>query len=76
MYNLRKSLWKRNLTPDTPVFANTGVGLENVAEHLAIADGAVVCTTFKHEGIFENHVDQSRVKAFMDQVKAIRKDAN
>ena len=42
-------------------------------EQIAIADGAVVGTTFKYEGVFENHVDEKRVNAFMDRVKAIRK---
>jgi hypothetical protein len=57
---------------DTPVFANTGVRLENVDDQLSIADGAVVGTTFKYDGVFENHVDDKRVKAFMDKVKTIR----
>jgi uncharacterized protein len=57
---------------DTPVFANTGVKPENVAEMLAIADGAVVGTTFKIAGKFENHVDEARVRLFMDRVKAFR----
>lgn len=57
---------------DTPVFANTGVRLENVDDQLSIADGAVVGTTFKYDGVFENHVDDERVKAFMDKVKTIR----
>ena len=60
----------------TVVFANTGVRLENVREQLSLADGAVVGTTFKKDGIFENHVDKQRVKAFMDEVKKFRKDAN
>ncbi|HEY59747.1 MAG TPA: BtpA/SgcQ family protein [Anaerolineae bacterium] len=57
---------------NTVVFANTGVHLKNVEQQLTIADGAVVGTAFKYEGIFENHVDESRVKAFMDKVKSIR----
>lgn len=60
--------------PDTVVFANTGVRLENVEEQLSIADGAVVATTFKFDGVFENAVDVKRVKAFMDKVKALRKN--
>jgi|YNPBryantNP2012_1023418.scaffolds.fasta_scaffold05199_5 membrane complex biogenesis BtpA family protein len=59
--------------PQTPVFVNTGVRLDNVEEQLAIADGAVVGTTFKYEGIFENHVDGERVKTFMNKVKSFRK---
>jgi len=62
----------KDAVPDTPVFANTGVRLDNVAEQLSIADGAVVGTTFKTDGIFENHVDENRVRAFMDQVRSIR----
>jgi uncharacterized protein len=63
----------KEAVPDTPVFANTGVRLENVEEQLGIADGAVVGTTFKYDGVFENHVDQKRVKSFMDKVKTLRK---
>jgi hypothetical protein len=54
----------------TPVFANTGVRLENVVEQLEIADGAVVGTTFKFDGVFQNHVDESRVKDFMKKVNS------
>jgi membrane complex biogenesis BtpA family protein len=57
---------------DTVVLANTGVRIENVEQQLSIADGAVVGTTFKVNGIFENNVDQERVKRFMDKVKTFR----
>ncbi|MFC5650519.1 BtpA/SgcQ family protein [Paenibacillus solisilvae] len=63
----------KNTVPDTVVLANTGVRLENLEEQLSITDGAVVGTTFKYEGKFENHVDINRVKAFMDKVKSFRK---
>jgi len=39
---------------------------------LAIADGGVVGTTFKKDGIFENPVDALRVKTFMNKVKDFR----
>ena len=55
------------------MFANTGVRIHNVKEQLQIADGAVVGTTFKVDGKFENCVDTDRVKEFMDQVHSIRK---
>jgi len=63
----------KEAVPNTVVFANTGVRLENLEEQLNIADGAVVGTYFKHNGVFENHVDENRVSAFMDKVKKIRK---
>ena len=62
----------KDAVPDTVVFANTGMRLTNVKEQLSVADGAVVGTTFKIDGKFANHVDQSRVKEFMDKVKSIR----
>jgi len=63
----------KEAVPETVVFANTGVRLQNVAEQLSIADGAVVGTTFKVDGVFENHVDEKRVKEFMEVVKPLRK---
>ena len=62
----------KEAVPDTVVFANTGLKVSNVKEQLGIADGAVVGTTFKVDGKFENHVDQNRVKEFMDDVKSLR----
>ncbi len=62
----------KEAVPGTVVFANTGLRVDNVKEQLGIADGAVVGTTFKIDGKFANHVDQSRVKEFMDKVKSLR----
>ena len=44
----------------------------NVDEQLAVADGAVVGTTFKQDGYIWNDVDADRVRAVMDKVKALR----
>jgi membrane complex biogenesis BtpA family protein len=62
----------KEAVPDTVVFSNTGCRLENIEQQLAHSDGAVVGTTFKIDGKFENPVDKQRVKAFMDKVKSIR----
>jgi len=62
----------KDAVPDTPVFANTGVRLNNVREQLKIADGAVIGTAFKQEGITWNAVDSRRVKALMQKVKEFR----
>ena len=62
----------KDAVKDTVVFANTGVRTTNVVEQLSIADAAVVGTTFKYDGKFENHVDEARVKEFMDVVKKFR----
>ncbi len=63
----------KDAVPETLVLANTGVNVSNVAEQLAIADGAVVGTTFKRDGYIWNDVDVSRVKEFMTKVNEIRR---
>lgn len=62
----------KEVVPETVVFANTGVRINNVEEQFRYADGAVVGTTFKIDGNFNNHIDYARVKEFMDVVKSIR----
>jgi membrane complex biogenesis BtpA family protein len=56
----------------TPVFANTGVTRETVADILAHADGCIVGTHFKVDGNTWNAVDGDRVKRFMDVVGGLR----
>jgi membrane complex biogenesis BtpA family protein len=62
----------RGAVSDVPVFANTGVNLDNVAEVLSVADGCVVGTHFKVAGHTWNAVDPARVRAFMDKVATLR----
>ncbi len=57
---------------DTVVLANTGCRVNTIENLLSIADGAVVGTTFKYDGKFENQTDVKRVKEFMDKVKSFR----
>lgn len=62
----------KDALPNTPVFANTGVNLDNVADVLKIANGAVIGTHFKVDGNTWNGVDKARVKRFMDKVRKLR----
>lgn len=63
----------KEAVPTTPVFANTGVRIDNVTDQLQVADGAIIGTTFKKDGNTWNEVEVDRVKAFMDKVKDLRK---
>ncbi|HVP18706.1 MAG TPA: BtpA/SgcQ family protein [Spirochaetia bacterium] len=63
----------KEAVPGTFVLANTGVNVSNVGEQLAIADGAVVGTTFKRDGYIWNEVDVNRVKEFMKKVNDTRR---
>jgi len=57
---------------EVPVFANTGVRIDTVADILKIADGCVIGTHFKVDGNTWNAVDPDRVKRFMDKVRGLR----
>jgi len=58
--------------PNTVVLANTGCRPNTIENQLTVADGAVVGTTFKRDGVFENEVELGRVTHFMDIVKRFR----
>ena len=62
----------KNAIPETAVFANTGCRAETIEGIYKIADGAVVGTTFKVDGKFENEVDLDRVKRFMEAAEKAR----
>lgn len=61
---------------ETPVFVNTGVRAENVADQLEIADGAIVGTYFKRDGKFENEVDGARVLDLVAAARSVRSVLN
>ena len=67
--NLRRV---REAVDSVPVFANTGVNLDNVSDILALADGVVIGTHFKIDGDTWKAVDPTRVKRFMDAVAKLR----
>jgi len=62
----------KNAIPDTPVLINTGVRHETVVEMLKIADGVIVGTALKYNGITWNPVDPDRAKKFMNIVNQYR----
>jgi len=55
-----------------PILIGSGATEETIADFLKYADGAIVGTTFKVDGIAENPVDVERVKRFMEVVKGVR----
>jgi len=55
-----------------PVFANTGVNIDNVKQVMSVAAGCVIGTHFKVDGDTWNAVDINRVKRFMDVVNSLR----
>lgn len=63
------------LARDTPVLVGSGVTVENVARVLNEADGVIVGTFFKQDGVVHRPVDRERVKAFMRLVRRLRQES-
>lgn len=62
-----------NYRPGFPVIVGSGMNKDNFHHLLQHADGAIVGTTFKIDGITDNPVDPRRVEEFMEAVyKAFR----
>lgn len=57
---------------NTPVIAGSGVAYNNVNQIMSVADGAIIGTFFKQEGILSNPVDTNRVRSLMTIVKQMR----
>ncbi len=57
---------------DVPIFANTGVNIDNIRDIFSVASGVVIGTHFKVDGNTWNAVEQARVSRFMDVVNSIR----
>lgn len=62
----------KEVLPDIPVIANTGVRLENIDEILRVSDGAIIGTSLKVDGNTWNPVDPERVHALMRKVRQLR----
>ncbi len=62
----------KNVLPDVPVLANTGVKHATVAETFAIADGCIVGSCLKVDGDTWNPVDPERATEFMALVRKAR----
>jgi membrane complex biogenesis BtpA family protein len=58
-----------------PILIGSGTSAENVAAFLQYADGIIVGTSLKKDGVMENPVDVHRVRALMDKVKPVREAA-
>jgi membrane complex biogenesis BtpA family protein len=57
---------------DVPVFVNTGVRPDTIAESLQYADAAIVGTWFKRDGVFANDVEPARVAELMGVARELR----
>jgi membrane complex biogenesis BtpA family protein len=62
----------KEAVPDVPVIANTGVRADRIAEIFGVADGVIVGSSLKVDGITWNPVDPDRVNRLMEAARAAR----
>ncbi|MDR3612963.1 MAG: BtpA/SgcQ family protein [Candidatus Obscuribacterales bacterium] len=59
----------RDALPNTPIFVGSGASKKNVKSLLRYADGVIVASSLKRQGILENPVDVEQVRALINIVK-------
>jgi membrane complex biogenesis BtpA family protein len=57
-----------------PVIVGSGADKDNIGDLLAVADGVIVASSLKQDGVWWNPVDPDRVRAFMAAADAARSD--
>jgi hypothetical protein len=62
----------KKAAPERPILIGSGLTAENAAKLLSVADGAIVGTWLKKDGIAQNRVDPTRVKRLMSVVRTLR----
>ena len=71
-FDMRHLAEAKEAVPDTPVIANTGVRAERIGDIFKVADGVIVGTSLKVEGITWNPVDPDRARRLMDAAQRAR----
>ncbi len=62
----------KEIAKSIPIIVGSGINPQNIVEYAKYADGFIVGTYFKIDGITTNPVDLSRVRKLMDIVKELR----
>jgi len=62
----------RGAVPDTPLLVGSGATAETAADLLSVADGLIVGTSVKRDGILANPVDARRVARLVEAARASR----
>ncbi len=58
-----------------PVIVGSGLRRDNAARILSVADGAIVGSSLKRDGVWWNPVDEERVRRLMEVVRSVRETA-
>jgi predicted TIM-barrel enzyme len=67
--DLEKVRQARTLAGDRPLLLGSGTTEENIAAFMEVADGAIVGSWVKQDGVVENPVDVARVRRFVSAAR-------
>src|SRR5262249_3191337 len=59
--------------PGTPLLVGSGATIENASALLNTADGIIVASNLKRQGLLENPIDVQRVRSLGQKVRGVRK---
>lgn len=57
---------------EIPIVVGSGITTENLKRIMSIADGGIVASYFKKDGVWTNKVERDRTMRFMDEIRRIR----
>ncbi len=63
----------RGAAPHVPLLVGSGATADNAAELLSVADGVIVGTSVKRDGVLANPVDAARVRRLVDAAHGARR---
>jgi uncharacterized protein len=55
----------RTALPDTPIYVGSGASTQTLPSLLAVANGAIIGTAAKFDGVADNRIDLQRVRALV-----------
>jgi uncharacterized protein len=64
----------REALPTTPILIGSGTTVDNCAGLLAVANGLIVASSLKRQGLVENPIDVERVRALVKAVQSAHKE--
>ena len=61
----------KNAVGKTPVIIGSGLDVDNASELLSVADGAIVGSYFKKDGVYGNAVDLEKVRQVVETARRL-----
>lgn len=67
-----KEMQEMRISPNLPIVVGSGICPDNLEQIMRSADGGIVASYFKKNGVWTNKVDRERAMRFMEDVRELR----